>query len=198
MKTVVIFESVKGAGKTTLINELVKVIPNSRAFYEEVTLKPIKHIENKETIVDYYKNIINKIENVESDCILLDRFHYTKWSITTYEKDYFQEIERLLLDKFEVFFVFLAIDGEYILQRLTHTQNHRQPTGWKLNYDNSSIDDEAQKDIKWQEFFLKHQYKDTLINNKKTVDTNNLHLSIHSLKSYVSKILEFLSNSKRL
>ena len=198
MKKLVIFESIKGARKTTLINELVKVIPNSTTYYEELTLKPIKHIENKETVVDYYKSLINKIEEVETDCILLDRFHYTKWPVVWYEKDYFQEIEELLLNTFEVFFVFLTIDSEYILQRLTHTQNHRQSEGWKLNYDNASIDDEAQKDIEWQEFFLQHQYRDTLIKKKMIMDTSKLHLSVDGLEPYISKILEFLSNSKGL
>jgi hypothetical protein len=187
-KTVIIFEGVKGSGKTLLTTELKKHLNNSVVFSEDITLKPIKHSEDRDLIVAFYKKIIDEIENSNFTYFLLDRFHFTKWPRVDYQNDYFKEIEELLLSKFDVILILLTINEDSLLQRLKHTQNHRKETGWKLNYDGLSLEDEAKKDVEGQRFFLQHKYTDTLIQRKLVIDSTNLQLNLIDLGIYIQQI----------
>lgn len=191
-KKVIIFESIKGAGKTTLLTELNKRLKNSILYDEDITLKPVKHSQDKSSVLSHYERIIKEIENTDFEYYLLDRFHYTKWPIMHYDKNYFKEIEQLLLNKFQTTLVFLEIDEKAVLKRLQHTESQRKPAGWKLNYDGVSTDDEAKKDIEWQGFFLEHQFKDTSIQNKVKIDTTDLHLSLNEPEGFIQLITKYI------
>lgn len=193
-KKVIIFEGLKGAGKTLLTNYCKKHLSNSIVLSESVTLEPIKHIEKKEIVINFYKKIINEIENNNYTYFLLDRFYFTKWPEVNYKVDYFKEIEGLLLDKFELILVLLIIDEDSILQRLEHTQNNRKETSWKLSYNGLSIEDEAKRDVERQRFFLKHKYKDSIIRKKVIINTTDLPKNIANLDIYSEEIIEFLVN----
>ena len=132
------------------------------------------------------------MENSNFSYFLLDRFHFTKWPRVNYKSDYFKEIEELLLGKFEVALVLLTVNENNLLQRLEHTQKHREVTGWKLNYDGLSLEDEAKKDIEGQRFFLQHKYQDTLIKGKTIIDTSDLHLNINKLKLHIDQIKKII------
>ncbi len=190
-KKVVIFESVKGAGKTILTTALADILKNVLVYGEEFTLAPIRHIQDKETLIAHYQNLIKKIHESNATHILLDRFHYTKWPSIPYEKDYFKSIEELLLEKFEPIFIFLKIEDVTMLSRLIHTQKHREVSGWSAG--NVSLAEEAEKDIVWQRFFLENQYTDTLIKDKAIISTNTLHENIHNLQPYLKEILTKIS-----
>ena len=194
-KKVIIFEGLKGSGKTILINALKNNLKNSVVFGEEVTLKPIKHENNKKIITDYYKEIINKIDNIDSAYFLLDRFYYSKWQSVDYERESFIEVEKLLTTKFETSLVFLQINDDSILQRLRDTENRRKATGWKLNYDGLSVEDEAKKDSGRQRFFLEHRYIDTIIEKRIIINTTDLPKNMDNLDIYLQKIIQFI-NSK--
>ena len=193
VKKIIIFESVKGAGKTVLSSELGKCLKNSVVLDENITLKPIKHSANKKIDEDEYLKIIEEIRASEFDFYLVDRFHYTKWPCLNYDKEYFNKIECSLFNGFEVYFVFLKIREKCLLKRLNETYEYRRSSGWKLNYDGVSIEEEAGKDIKWQKFFLENQFKDSKVENKLVLDTSDLNKDIGNLDEYVQEILKFVS-----
>jgi thymidylate kinase len=192
-KKVIIFEGLKGTGKTMITQALKESFKEAIVYGEEITLLPIKHCDDKNLFVDCYEKIINRIDDTGNQYFFIDRFYFTKWRNTNYESDYFVEIEKTLLSKFEVILIFLKIDQDVILQRLKHTQNQRKGTGWKLNYDGKSIEDEAKKDVERQKFFLDHLYKDTLIPKKMMLDTTDLPAHIDNLDMYIEKITKFIA-----
>ncbi len=194
-KKVFIFESIKGAGKTLLTNKLKEHFPDMEVYGEEITLLPVKHSKEKTIIISHYHEVISRIEKSDSEFFLLDRFHYSKWPIREYDKDYFKEIENSLVEKFAAELIFFKIHEDKILLRLKHTQEYRKDAGWKMNYDGLSLEDEAQRDIVWQKFFMEHQYKNTLIPKKHIMDTTDLHSSMGNLQNYLDEILSIIQKA---
>lgn len=172
---VVIFESVKWAWKSSTLNWLSLILENFLIFGEDITLQPIKHNNDKLIDINYYKKVIQKIKDSNNWIVLLDRFHFTKWPIDNFDSSYFREIEEILLQEFDPYLVFFYVNPDILLERLNYTNIQRSKNWWKLNYDWSSIQQEAQKDIEWQNIFIEKVMKSTLIPNS-ILDTSKLHI----------------------
>lgn len=172
----IIFESVKWAWKTSVISRLSKELwSNVLCLLEDETFEPLRHVTDKWTDIQYYKNLLLKLKN-NSDwkIIFLDRFHFTKWPITNFNPKYFIEIEEILIEFFDVHLLLFYINPELIFERLNHTCEYRKWGWWKMNYDWVGIEEEAEKDIEWQQSFIDKVLPNTLIPYT-IIDTTNLH-----------------------
>lgn len=189
-KKLIIFEGLKGTGKTVLINSFIKEYNHSCALFEEDTLRPIKHDTNISKIKDYYDRLVKRCQECDSEQILLDRFYFTKWSSLNYNKKLFYDLEKRLIEIFDASLILLVINDSDILERLKNTKKYREDSGWKLNYDGISIEEEAKKDISRQKFFIDNKYKDSLIKNKIILNTTDVEDLIGNTKSYTNIIFK--------
>mgnify|MGYP001574651261 CR=1 FL=1 len=187
MKKILIFESVKGAGKTVLIDALSRRLKNCAIYSEEATLDPIRHISDHTEHVWHYKKIIQSIKDSPCEYFLLDRFHYTKWQKDEYDKEYFRDIEAELCEAGEAILIFLTINENAMLSRLEKTWHYRRASGWKYNADGAPLEAEADRDIAYQRFFLEHQYADTIL-KKYTLDVTALEYDKNIIEAYVERI----------
>jgi len=171
----IIFESVKWAWKSSTLDRLFSSLNNTLVCWENITLEPIRNSTDKLAEINYYKKLLGEIKISRKWIILLDRFHFTKWPIDNFDPNYFKEIEEILLQEFEPHLIFLYVNPKVLLERLQYTNLQRSSSGWKLNFDGSSIQQESQKDIIWQDVFIGNIMKSTLIPNN-IVDTSSLHI----------------------
>lgn len=172
----IIFESVKWAWKTSIIDRLSRELgSNALCLLEDETLEPIKHNKDRKIDIEYYKNLLLKLkDNSLWRIILFDRLHFTKWPVNDFDPKYFVEIEEMLVEFFDVHLVLLLINPETLIERLKHTCSNRKWKWWKMNYDWASIEEEAEKDIRWQQIFVEKALPNSLIPYT-IIDTTDIH-----------------------
>lgn len=195
MQKLVIFEGIKGAGKSVLIDAIANQLPGALVLTEEDTLEPIRHAESFESVNRHYLSVLEQIGMEAVGTALVDRFHYTSWPVKEYDRHRFDELEGRLVSGFEAYLFALEIQPEKILERLRHTQAMRHVSGWKLNYDGAPIEEEADRDIRWQGFFREHHFKDTRVRHKFFLDTTDIHERTSDLQPYVNFVLSRLGSS---
>lgn len=199
MKKLIIFESIKGAGKSTLTQEISQTISQtSRVYYEADTYEPLRYEDNIKQKNAFYKSVIESMKKDSSEVLLLDRFHYTKWSTETYNPKLFYDLESTLLTEFECYFIFLYVNPKHMYQRLKRTVEERslnQPN-WHLDLANKTFEEEVEEDASWQKFIMHHHAKDTLLPTKVLDVTGLDHSKPETIDVLVRDICDFVDLDK--
>lgn len=110
--SIITFTGQDGTGKTTLVNELVKIL-NYKTFH----FGPPKNMDDgKKQYYDFLKNIKDKGENH-----ILDRFHEGEWIYSEiyrgYKGNYMREFEREITKHHNFLYVFVKAEMETIIER---------------------------------------------------------------------------------
>lgn len=154
-KKIIILSGLKCTGKSTLADRLGSLLRakhyETEVLHEDITLLPIKFEKNYMKKIKYYLKLLSKIENSKKKIFIMDRFHLSSWSMESLKE--FCELEKIML-KNDVFFFLLTTPEKHIEERLRKTLKLRGKS-WHLNYDGSSVKEEAQKDIKRQRSYRK-------------------------------------------
>lgn len=127
MKTL-IFEGIATSGKSTLVKELVKALPESMKVIEaseELTHEPIME-QREELHIDFFKDLIRKLASSEPDLLIIDRFYMTQAYRAKCGLDVYKNLEELLL-QFNPTTIFLKIDEQAIAERVQKATEHRNP-----------------------------------------------------------------------
>ncbi|MDB4984752.1 MAG: hypothetical protein JWM20_931 [Patescibacteria group bacterium] len=166
-KTIIIFISLKGLGKSLLsdlLAESLRPTRTVRVFHEDETFMPVKDEDDRGKVFEYFSKLTDTIEDCPEEVVILDRFQERMDDI-----ELFHPLEKRLLSH-RTFLILLTIPENEIETRLRETKEFRGD-GWKLNYDGADFPEEARKDAVIQKKYFDLFLPNTLIKNILVIDT---------------------------
>lgn len=156
MKIFFLLIGVNGSGKSTMAKLLTERYPNclvdseERAFDRKYLGKtdPGTHT----SIVDDARTLVEEWKTAPEEIIIVDRWYETYATECELPRTSIDEIEKSIEKAGfhgHVINLIIADNYESMLQRLTHTKNHRDPNWWDPS--RGPLEERAQKDLQCQE-----------------------------------------------
>jgi thymidylate kinase len=125
---IVILEGIAASGKTSVKNELEKILIQKGLNYafvdEEETLMPLLHNTNSAVANDHIVNLLNKYLSLNKNILIFDRLYLTHiWRTGVSIESFIESTSLLLQNKTQI--CFLEIPNSKIRERITLAQSHR-------------------------------------------------------------------------
>ena len=123
-----IFEGIASTGKTTIENELIKLLNanniSNTHISEDITLMPLLDNLDPKISIEFLNNILDKIYRQDDQIVIFDRLFFTHIIITNSNIETFKQIEDKLI-LFNPTLVFLKIEESKIPERIRWAMEHR-------------------------------------------------------------------------
>jgi thymidylate kinase len=128
MKHIIILEGIATSGKTSVKNELEKILVQRGLSFtfigEEETLMPLLHNTDAKIANDHIVNLSNKYLVLDTDVLIFDRLYLTHmWRTGSHEEDFSESASLLLQHSAQI--CFLEIPSNKLEERITFAQSHR-------------------------------------------------------------------------
>jgi thymidylate kinase len=147
-----IFEGIATSGKSTVISELVKVLPNylkMRVYTEEFTHKPIIDKTN-ELCNEFFAALIEEAMSKDYDVVLFDRLYLTQAYRAKATLDRYADIEMMLYVN-QVKTILLELKEDQVADRIANALHHRDPDWGKyVGTKGQTLEEQAEYYIKQQ------------------------------------------------
>lgn len=128
MKKIIILEGIATSGKTSVKNELEKMLERKAINYafidEEETLMPLLHNSDPVVANDHIVQVLNKYLSSDKDVLIFDRLYLTHIWRTKADIGSFTESASLLLQN-NAYICFLKIPNNKLKERISLAQSHR-------------------------------------------------------------------------
>ena len=164
---IIILEGIATSGKTSVKKELAEAFIEKGIKFsiigEEETLMPILNNTDKQTSIDFLKQVIGKALLEEKDFIIFDRLYFAHIFKTKSSVNDFSEIENML--KNLSFLVFLKIDESKIPERIEYARKHREKR-WNEYVSKKGTDEEIYRYYINQQKRLLDLLKETSLKHK--------------------------------
>lgn len=122
---VIIFEGIPTSGKTSTINAFKSILQCSyEIIYEDETLMKILDNKDETVALNHLESYKNKIENLDVDLLIIDRFHYTHIFRSNSNYEIFGELESWLT-QFNAKVIVMKMSFNEIMNRINLSLTHR-------------------------------------------------------------------------
>jgi thymidylate kinase len=174
---IVILEGIATSGKTSVIEEISKVLKKRKAVFlvisETETLLPLLDNTDKCKSIDFLKNIVKDSIGGKNDIIIFDRLFFTHIFRTNSTVKDFSEIEKLIEENATL--VLLKIDETKIPERIKYARKHRDE-GWNKHIGKKGSEEETNNYYIAQQRLLLRLIENSSL-DRKIYDTSNLDFS---------------------
>jgi len=114
---VIIFEGIPTSGKTSTINACEDILTcNYEIIYEDETLMKILDNKDENIALKHLESYKSRIESLEVDLLIIDRFHYTHIFRSNSNYEVFGELEKWLI-QYDTKIIVIKSWGDYVSKK---------------------------------------------------------------------------------
>lgn len=183
---VLIIEGIATSGKSTVISQLKKSLPELRVVVadESETHIPIMK-DTSDKHIGFFKEIIYRLSATEADILIFDRLYLTQAFRAKCDIKDYSEIEELL-SKYSPLTIFLKVNEDAIEDRISMASKHRGSDYFKSRGETSE---------ERVQYYIDQQRHQLLLLERSTLPYKVINSTNHNYDAIVQEVLESINKN---